>query len=235
MDTPDLDLLAIGEALVDFISQEPADSLSAAEQFRRYLGGSPANVAVTVARLCGRAAIASKVGAGAFGRFVRGELERLGVITDYLCNDLAVHTTVIFVARTENMMISLVMLALEAALAAGLILVMKGEGLPTSFQATGPAIGLCVALAFASIAKPLLLKKKLGAPVSGWRWDLAWATSAGVVVGAGVHYLPEPLQLILGIPAILAAFGAVLWTKGFGPEDRELFLSGLRLAAGEAA
>src|SRR5207249_2098436 len=75
MDTPDLDLLAIGEALVDFISQEPADSLSAAEQFRRYLGGSPANVAVTVARLCGRAAIASKVGAGAFGRFVRGELE----------------------------------------------------------------------------------------------------------------------------------------------------------------
>jgi hypothetical protein len=69
----------------------------------------------------------------------------------------------------------------------------------------------------------LLLKKKLGAPVSGWRWDLAWATSAGVVVGTGVHYLPEPLQLILGIPAILAAFGAVLWTKGFGPEDRELF------------
>ena len=31
------------------------------------------------------------------------------------------------------------------------------------------------------------------------------------------------LQLIIGIPAILGAFGAVLWTKGFGPEDRELF------------
>ena len=25
------------------------------------------------------------------------------------------------------------------------------------------------------------------------------------------------------MPAILVAFGAVLWTKGFGPEDRELF------------
>ena len=47
--------------------------------------------------------------------------------------------------------------------------------------------------------------------------------AAGVVVGTGVHYLPEALQLTLGIPAILAAFGAVLWTKGFGPEDRELF------------
>ena len=36
-------------------------------------------------------------------------------------------------------------------------------------------------------------------------------------------FLPESLQLIIGVPAILAAFGAVLWTKGFGPEDRELF------------
>ena len=35
--------------------------------------------------------------------------------------------------------------------------------------------------------------------------------------------LPPVLQLIVGVPAILAAFGAVLWTKGFGPEDRELF------------
>ena len=31
------------------------------------------------------------------------------------------------------------------------------------------------------------------------------------------------MQLIVGVPAILVAFGAVLWTKGFGPEDRELF------------
>jgi hypothetical protein len=35
--------------------------------------------------------------------------------------------------------------------------------------------------------------------------------------------LPEWIELILGIPAILLVFGAVLWYKGFGPEDRELF------------
>ena len=82
----------------------------------------------------------------------------------------------------------------------------------------------CVALAFASITKSWLLKRELGAPVSGWRWDLAWATAAGIVVGAGVRYLlPETWQLILGVPAILAAFFSVLWTKGFGPDDRELF------------
>lgn len=151
-------------------------------------------------------------------------------------------SALIYVARTQNMMISLVMLALEAGLAAGLILIMRRQGLPVTFQATGPAIGLCVALAFASITKSWLLSRKLGAPVSGWRWDLAWATSAGVVVGAAVRLsLPQTLQLIIGVPAIMIAFGAVLWTKGFGPEDRELFrlrkdqVQGLRDAEAEAA
>ena len=76
----------------------------------------------------------------------------------------------IYVARAQNMIISLAMLALEAGLAAGLILIMKDEGLPQTFQATGPAIGLCVALGFASITKSRLLSRTLGAPVSGWRW-----------------------------------------------------------------
>ena len=60
--------------------------------------------------------------------------------------------------------------------------------------------------------------------MSGWRWELAWATAAGVVVGAGVRYfLPQTLQLVIGVPAILVGFFAILWTKGFTPEDRELF------------
>jgi O-antigen/teichoic acid export membrane protein len=130
----------------------------------------------------------------------------------------------IYLARTRNMILSLVMLAIEAGLAAGLILMMKGEGLPQAYQATGPAIGLCIALAFASVSKSWLLRRKVHAPVSGWRWDLAWATAAGVAVGGATHFfLPEALQLILGVPAIMLAFFAVLWTKGFGPEDRELF------------
>ena len=130
----------------------------------------------------------------------------------------------IYVARTRNMIISLIMLALEAGLAAGLILIMEDENFPQAFQATGPAIGLCVALGFASITKSRLLSKKLGAPVSGWRWDLAWATSAGVLAGAAVRLLlPQTLQLVIGVPVIMVAFFSVLWTKGFGPEDRELF------------
>ena len=107
--------------------------------------------------------------------------------------------------------------------AAALILAMKKEGLPLAFQATGPAIGLCIALVFAWVSKAHLLVRELHAPVSGWRWDLAWATGAGVAVGAAARLLLPPAWQLAGVPVILVAFGAVLWLKGFGPEDRELF------------
>jgi O-antigen/teichoic acid export membrane protein len=129
----------------------------------------------------------------------------------------------IYVARKRNMILSIVMLAIEAGLAAALILIMKQEGLPQTFQATGPAIALCVALVFAWISKAHLLSRQLRAKVSGWRWDLVWATGAGVAVGTAARLLlPEAWQLA-GVPLIMIAFGAVLWTKGFGPADRELF------------
>ena len=130
----------------------------------------------------------------------------------------------IYVDRHRNMAISLVMLAIEAGLAAALIIAMRNIGWDEAHQATGPAVALCIALAFASIAKSLLLARLLGAPVSGWRRDILLALLAGLVIGIPVRlFLPEFWQLIVGIPAIMAAFGIVVWTKGFGPEDRELF------------
>ncbi len=129
----------------------------------------------------------------------------------------------IYIARHRNMLISLVMLALEAGLAVLLILGMRRFDLPVMFQATGPAIALMLALGFAAVVKSRLLCGILGARVNGWRWPLVWAAAAGTVVGVLATYIPEWAELLFGIPAILLAFGAVLWTKGFGPEDRELF------------
>ncbi len=98
----DLDLLAVGETLIDFISLETSDSLEDAATFRRYQGGSPANIAVNVSRLGGRAAVISKVGAGAFGHFLGHELKRHGVVTDYLVEDPRVHTSLVFVSHTAG-------------------------------------------------------------------------------------------------------------------------------------
>ena len=129
----------------------------------------------------------------------------------------------IYCARHRNMMISLAMIGLEAGLAAGLILLMRSWDWPIMWQATGPALALALSLGFSAIVKSRLLGHILGHPVSGWRWPLIWAAAAAMVVGQLIIRLPEWAELLVGIPAILAAFGAVLWVKGFGPEDRELF------------
>ena len=129
----------------------------------------------------------------------------------------------IYVARHRNMWLSLVMIVLEAGLAAAMIVAMRKLNFPIMWQATGPAIGLLLALAFGAIVKSRLLSNILGARVNGWRWPLIWAAAAGTVVGYVATLLPEWAELLFGIPAIMIAFGAILWTKGFGPEDRELF------------
>ncbi|MBN1993703.1 MAG: sugar kinase [Anaerolineae bacterium] len=99
---PDIEVMAIGETLIDFISTEPVERLRDASTFRRYLGGSPTNIAVNVAKLGGRAAIISKTGIGAFGQFLKGELQAHGVNTDYMIMDHRVHTTFVFVSQTSG-------------------------------------------------------------------------------------------------------------------------------------
>ena len=138
-------------------------------------------------------------------------------------------SALIYCARHRNMAISLAMIVLQALLTVGLILVMQGQGWSPMAVATGPAMALLLGLGFAAIAKSRLLHKLMGAPVAGWRWTLVWAGAAAGIVGYVCTLLPpqlEWLELVGGIPAILFAFGLVIWTKGFGPDDRELFRMG---------
>jgi len=99
-ETEPVDVLTIGETVVDFISAEKTDTLGNASSFRRHLGGSPANIAVYVSKLGGASAVIAKTGIGAFGQFLKSELQRHGVTTDYLLMDHRTHTTVIFISST---------------------------------------------------------------------------------------------------------------------------------------
>ena len=104
MDIPegDLDLLAIGEMVVDLISVEETYDLRDAHTFRKYQGGAPANIARYVAKLGGKSAVISKTGSGTFGQFLKAELTRSGVLTDYLVLDQRVQTSVIFITRSKD-------------------------------------------------------------------------------------------------------------------------------------
>jgi O-antigen/teichoic acid export membrane protein len=132
-------------------------------------------------------------------------------------------SALIYCARKRNMMLSFMMILLQAAFTVGSILLFKFLGWPPTWQMTAPAIGLVLSLAVGAIAKAMLLRSLLKAPVSGWRWELLWAALAATIVGAGSTLLPEWLELSIGIPAILLAFGGMLWWRGFTSEDRELF------------
>ena len=130
----------------------------------------------------------------------------------------------IYVARTRNMIISLTMLAIEAGLAVGA---------DPDHAGRGPAADLPGDRAGDRLVRRarLRLDHQVAAAREGAR-----GAGLGLALGPRLgdrggrrrrrrspFFLPESLQLIVGIPAILGAFGTVLWTKGFGPEDRELF------------
>jgi sucrose-phosphate synthase len=97
-----LDVLAVGEALVDFISHEMAHSLRTARSFTRYVGGQPANVAIYVAKLGGRSAMLSKVGTDHFGEYLEDQLQHHGVGTEAVKRTGEAASTSAFVTRTVS-------------------------------------------------------------------------------------------------------------------------------------
>jgi len=129
----------------------------------------------------------------------------------------------IYIARLRNLAVSLVTIALQGALTVALILLFRRAGYPETFQAAGAAIALMLALGFASIVKSHLLSRILERRVSAMRWPLFWAAGPAILVGIAATWLPEWAEIAVGMPAILAVYGMVIWRRGFGPEDRALF------------
>jgi 5-dehydro-2-deoxygluconokinase len=90
------DLIATGRVGVDLYPQQIGVGLAEVETFAKYLGGSATNVAVQAARLGSRSAIVTKVGADAFGGFVRAALERFGVDHHWVGTDPDLRTPIVF-------------------------------------------------------------------------------------------------------------------------------------------
>ena len=104
----------------------------------------------------------------------------------------------VYVARHRNLLISLLMIAIQAALTVAFILgIDAAAGRPDSARPTrrrAPRSALALALGLASILKARLLCRLLGAPVQGWRWPLVWAAAAAILVGYGFTALPPALE-----------------------------------------
>ena len=97
-----LDIISIGEILIDFVGKEHSTALKDVTEFRRAAGGGPANVAVGAARLGMKSGFVGKVGSDAFGNHLAQVLNDNGVNTDGLIIDPVANTTLVFVALNQK-------------------------------------------------------------------------------------------------------------------------------------
>ncbi|MFH4964620.1 carbohydrate kinase [Gaetbulibacter sp. M235] len=97
-----IDVLCVGEVLVDFIGHQSGVQINNTRDYHRYLGGSPTNVAMNSARLGLKSVMVATVGKDGFGEYIFERLEEVGVNTNFIKQIDDHHTSVIFVSRTDS-------------------------------------------------------------------------------------------------------------------------------------
>jgi fructokinase len=98
--TRKIDILCAGELLVDFLSQDFAETLDETVNFIRQIGGSPANLCMNMARLGNATKLVASVGKDDMGAYLHRFVENLGVDCSQLAH-VDYPTTLILVTRTK--------------------------------------------------------------------------------------------------------------------------------------
>lgn len=100
--TTGLDVLCIGEALVDFLPEQAGQRVREVEKWTRCVGGSPANIAVGLARLGAKSGLLGVVGDDEFGHFLKEALAAEGVDVSHLRQTEEGKTGLVFVSLTTT-------------------------------------------------------------------------------------------------------------------------------------
>jgi len=96
-------VVCFGEALIDFLNTgEQAQGPLKIKSFQQYPGGAPANAAVAVAKLTGKALFAGQVGDDQFGHFLEQALMEYGVNTQFLLKHPSASTALAFVILDQQ-------------------------------------------------------------------------------------------------------------------------------------
>lgn len=97
-----LDVICVGETLVDFLPDRPGKKVRDVETWVRCSGGSPANVAVGLSRLGARSAMVGVVGEDEFGEFLIEKLADEGVDVTHLRQTDEGKTGLVFISLSEG-------------------------------------------------------------------------------------------------------------------------------------
>lgn len=98
----EIDILCVGEVLVDFIGHQEGVLINETRDYHRYLGGSPTNVAMNSTRLGLNTILIATVGNDGFGSYIKERLTSVGLNTNHLKVLDDKSTSVIFVSRSEG-------------------------------------------------------------------------------------------------------------------------------------
>jgi fructokinase len=97
-----IDILSIGEVLIDFIGHEINTSINRTKDYHRFLGGSPTNVAVNASRLGLKSVLIATCGQDGLGDYIIRKLKANGVQTDYIVKTDEKPTSVIFISKSTD-------------------------------------------------------------------------------------------------------------------------------------
>ncbi|MFV5694622.1 carbohydrate kinase family protein [Flavobacterium sp. LB3P122] len=97
-----IDILCVGEVLVDFIGHQEDVLINDTRDYHRYLGGSPTNVAMNSTRLGLNTIMVATVGNDGFGSYISERLASVGVNINHLKVLDNKSTSVIFVSRSQG-------------------------------------------------------------------------------------------------------------------------------------
>ena len=96
--TPVLEVVCMGETLVDFLPAQSGKRVREVSSWAPAIGGSLANVSVGVARFGGRSALVTVVGEDEFGHFLRESLAAEGVDVSHLRQVSESRTGLVFIS-----------------------------------------------------------------------------------------------------------------------------------------
>jgi len=95
-------LVSVGELLADLIGTEFTNNLTDTETFKRFQGGSPANLAANMARLGNKTALVACVGHDNVGAYLLEKVAETGVDTQYVQRDTNSPSSIVLVSRTKG-------------------------------------------------------------------------------------------------------------------------------------
>jgi fructokinase len=97
-----LDLLCIGELIIDFIGKNKNKSLSNTKNFTKLLGGSPVNVAINTSNLGLKSGIVASIGDDELGEFALKKIKKTSINLEGFSKKENYNTSIILVSKTDQ-------------------------------------------------------------------------------------------------------------------------------------